>query len=76
MSAANLTLEQITALKNEINSMYNVMYRLDDQIKNIKQIIEKKKEFLITYCKHNKEIDRNCYSEHTEYICSICGMDL
>jgi len=76
MSASHLTLEQIVAVKNDISSMYKLMYQLEEQVKNVRNLIENKKHFLITHCKHDRQIDINARSEHTEFYCSICGMYL
>ena len=71
-----LSFEQINDIKEEIDTMYSLMYQLENQVKTVKQIIDKKKDYLINNCNHNKQIDYNSCSEHTEYICSICGMYL
>ena len=71
-----LSFEQINDIKEEIDTMYSLIYQLENQVKTIKQIIDKKKDYLINNCIHNKQIDYNSCSEHTEYICTICGMYL
>jgi len=71
-----LSFEQIKDTKEEIDTMYNLMYQLENQVNTVRQIIDKKKDFLIKNCNHNKQIDYNSCSEHTEYICTICGMYL
>ena len=76
MSTTHLTLEQILAIKNDISSTYKIMYKLEEQIKNVRNLIENKKNFLITHCKHDRQIDRTACSEHTEFYCTICGMYL
>jgi N-acetylglutamate synthase-like GNAT family acetyltransferase len=76
MSTHYLTLEQIKSTINDINYMHNLIYQLEDQIKNMRQIIENKKDFLIANCKHDVQINRHAYSEHTEFYCTICKMDL
>jgi hypothetical protein len=76
MSTHYLTIEQIKDIISDINSMNNLLYHLEDQVKNVRQIIENKKNFLITNCKHDIQINRHAYGEHTEFYCSICKMDL
>jgi len=71
-----LSFEQIKDTKEEIDTMYNLMYQLENQVNTLRQIIDKKKDYLIKNCNHNKQIDYNSCSEHTEYICTICGMYL
>jgi len=71
-----LSFEQIKDIKEEIDTMYNLLYQLDNQVNTVRQIIDKKKDYLIKNCNHNKQIDYNSCSEHTEYICTICGMYL
>ena len=74
--SSNLTIEQIKSVKSDINSLLKLTYNLEDQIKYIKTIINNKEDFLLNYCNHKKEIDRNSCGEHTEYYCSICGIYL
>ena len=71
-----LSFAQINDIKEEIDTMYSLIYQLENQVKIIKQIIDKKKDYLINTCNHNKQIDYNSCSEHTEYMCTICGMYL
>jgi hypothetical protein len=71
-----LSFKQINDIKEEIDTMYSLMYQLENQVKTVKQIIDKKKDYLINNCNHNKQIDYNSCSEHTEYTCTICGMYL
>jgi hypothetical protein len=71
-----LSFAQINDIKEEIDTMYSLIYQLENQVKIIKQIIDKKKDYLINNCNHNKQIDYNSCSEHTEYMCTICGMYL
>lgn len=71
-----LSFEQINDIKEEIDKMHNLLYQLENQVNIVRQIIDKKKDFLIKNCNHNKQIDYNSCSEHTEYICTICGMYL
>lgn len=72
----SLSLKQIYDVKDDLNSMYNLLYQLDKQVQNLRQIINKKKEFLINNCNHDKQIDTNSYDEHTQFHCTICGMYL
>jgi len=71
-----LSFEQINDIKEEMNTLHNLLYQLENQVQIIRQIINKKKDYLINNCNHNKQIDYNSCSEHTEYICSKCGMYL
>jgi hypothetical protein len=71
-----LSFEQINDIKEEMNTMHNLLYQLENQVKTVRQIINKKKDYLMKNCNHNKQIDYNSCSEHTEYICSKCGMYL
>ena len=71
-----LSFEQINDIKEEMNTMHNLLYQLENQVKTVRQIINNKKDYLMKNCNHNKQIDYNSCSEHTEYICSICGIYL
>ncbi len=71
-----LTLEQINQIKVNINCMYKLLYDLENQAKMVRQIIDNEKMILYKHCNHIKEIDRTAYSEHTEFRCSVCGVDL
>ncbi len=71
-----LTLEQINQIKTNINCMYKLLYDLENQTKMIRQIIDNEKMILHKHCNHNKEIDRTSYNDHTEFYCSVCGVDL
>jgi len=71
-----LSLKQIYDVQDDINSMCSLLGQLENQVHTVRQLINKKKEFLINYCNHNKQIDTRSCSEHTEFYCTICGMYL
>jgi hypothetical protein len=71
-----LSNDEIIKIKEEINLEYKKIYEIEKYIKQIKETIENKKEYLLNNCQHNKKIDRIVFSEHTEFYCDKCGLSL
>jgi hypothetical protein len=68
--------DKIDQINTEINEAYTQIYKLEKSINEIKLLIKSKKNHLLKYCLHDKQIDRTVISEHTEFYCRKCGLDL
>ena len=71
-----LSEQEIKIINDEINDDYSQIEYLESQINKIKLNIEYKKKYLIKYCNHNKKINHSIISEHTEYYCDKCKINL
>lgn len=67
-----LTHQEINQIKSENDKYYKELYKLYDQINQIKTKIEENKECLLKYCEHNK--DREPGSSY--YYCRKCELNL
>ena len=70
------TIDQIKLCQKLISDEYNIINKLEQEIKERKKNIEKLQYTLIKNCNHNRVPDRSCTYDHTTYSCDICFQDL
>jgi hypothetical protein len=58
--------EKIETLKREI---YQTTLKLND----LKRELRKNEQSLYQQCQHSWVADQNVMSEHTQYVCQLCG---
>jgi hypothetical protein len=68
--------DNINKLINLINTNNNKISDLMLEINRLKLDNEKVEEMLRNGCNHNRVINHNMMSERTEFMCSICNLDL
>jgi hypothetical protein len=73
---AYLTNNDIICLKNKLQNINKLITDHTNMIEKLKHENDIINEELKRYCNHNKVIDHSMTNEHTEYICSKCGLIL
>jgi hypothetical protein len=76
MTDKYLSHNEIIKINNEINQETDKIKTLQDIIKSCQNNINNLQNILKTKCLHKKQIDTSIVSEHTEYYCNVCNLNL
>jgi hypothetical protein len=62
------------SLQHQLNDEYNKLSYYNSLTKECNNKIVKLKKEIFSKCEHKWVVDHSCFSEHTEYICSLCNL--
>ena len=67
-------IDDVNSMINLKNDIHNKIYLLNKHIKKLEKLINLIDNKLTTKCNHDWIIDHTYFDEHTQYVCSVCGM--